>query len=471
MFKSKLFDVLCTLDENEYRRFGEFVASPFFNKSRVLIKLHSVYGKFHPIFKGENFTKEDIFKKLQPGKRYNEAVLRNYNSDMLALAEKFLSQLNINRSSQNHYKHLLNELNIRNIHSLFESNYKAALAELESSPRRDTSYHYDRHFIKQEKDLYNGFMRSFSAEDKRESEVSFINFFLSVLLEMYAYIINQRDVLRIKYDITLFDELVGIVEAKSGMLAPVVLMHFNRLMLHSTRDEKYYLLLKQQVEKHGSMMETVNHFDAYICLINYVRWHKDMDLAETTRELFELRKNIIEKNIFIGKNHISLNMFLNQVRSGLRLGEFEWVYRFIETYKERLLETERHNTYHFSLGLYYYETGKYNEALKNLLLITGGSINMLEIKNLTARIHWQQNNFDMIPSALSAYKQYIAKNRKLEKSIVEVHSGFIAVMEKLFRYKYDGKKINLAELKKEAEDSAIVYKNWVIEAIDNARGF
>ncbi len=466
MIKSKLFVLLETLSKDELDKFGDFLRSPFFNKSAPLVKLFSVYRKYYPEFNNKNFTKEKVFAAAFPGKNFKEALLRNYNSDLLKLGEDFLIQLNLNRSEITPKRHLLSELNMRNIHSLFESSYKSALKKLENSESRDTSYHYDRYFIKQEKDLYNSFMKNFSPGDKKDSEESFINFFLSVLMEMYAYIINQRDVLKVKYDFILFDELVKLVESKSGMLAPVVLMHFNRLMLHHTGQEKYYLLLKEQADKHGSLTETVNHFDTYICLINYVRKYKDTEKTETIRELFELRKIIIEKNILVGENYISHNVFHNQVKSGLKLKEFEYVRNFIESYKGRLLESVRHNTYHYSLATYYYETGNNRDALKHLLLITGSSFDILEIKNLAARIYWQENDFDLISSSLASYKQYIAKNRKLDKDKAKNHSGFIAMMEKLFRYKYDGKKIDLGELKKEALNSAIVYKKWVVDSID-----
>lgn len=466
MFKSKLFDLLSSLDETEYKRFGEFIASPFFNKSKVLIKFHSAYGKFFPVFKDEKFTKENIFKIVFPGKNFSEAVLRNYNSDMLTLAEQFLVYCNISRNANNYHKHLLNELNQRNIHSLFTGNYNLALKTLEESVNRDTSYHFDRYFIKQEKDLFNSYMKSFSAEDKRDSELSFINYFLTVLSEMYAYIINQREVLKIKYEFILFDELSRLIESNSLILDPVVLMHYNRLMLHHTGQEKYYLLLKEQVLKQGSLTDTVNHYDTYICLINYVKKHKNFESMETLRELFELRRIIIEKNILIGKNYLSHNVYHNQVKTGLKLKEFEWVKYFIENFKNKISEDVRDNTYHFCKASYYYETGNNQNSLKHLMLIKGNSDNYPEIKNMTTRIYWRENDFDMLLRSLTSYRLYISKSRKLKKTDVELHAGFIDAVDKMFRCKYDNKKIDLDVLLNKVSCSNIAQKKWVIDEIN-----
>lgn len=466
MLKSKLFDVLKTFDEAEYREFGDFVASPYFNKSKVLIRLCSIYRKFYPEFRNASFTKHNVYRKLLPGKEYNEGVLRNYNSDLLTLAEKFLADKNICRNNRNYYKQLLNELNLRNINKLFESNYRSALRTLENSESRDTSYHFDRYYIKQEGDVFNSLSKKFSMQDKLDSEESFINYFVSVLLEMYAFIINQSEIFKVKYEFTLFDELINLVESKKGILSPVVLIYYHRLMLNFTGLEKFYLLLKEQAVNHGSLSETENHFDTFICLINYVRKHKDMEAIENIREVFELRKIIIEKNIQTGKNYISHNIFNNQVKSGLKLKEFEWVFNFIESFKDRLLENIRHNTYEYCLAIYYYEIRNYPEALKHISLVSGGSFDLLEVKNLTARICWDMNDFDLVHDNLASYNQYISKNRKLDKNTGRKHKEFINVMESLFKCKYDGKKIDLIELKNKVQTSDIASKKWVTDSIE-----
>lgn len=465
MFKSKLFDILGNLEENEFKKFGEFLASPYFNKSKVLLKLYDAYSKFHPGFSGEKFTKEKIFHKAFPGRLYSEVTLRNYNSDLLQQAETFLAYHNFERNPNTRSIHLLGELNLRNIRPLFESNYSSAVETLEAAQGRDTAYYFDRYRLLREKDDHLSFVNNFAADVKHDSEKCFINYALSALTEMYAYIVNQKTVLKKEYDFLLLNELHNIVNSKPELLEPVVRMHYSRLMLHLTGEEKYYLILKDLAEKNGSLTDTANHFDTYICLINYARKHKDPASPETTRELFELRKVIIEKNILEGKNYLSHNVFYNQVKSGLRLKEYKWVLSFIETYKHKLVDKVKENTYNFCLGYYYYETGDITKALMKLSLVTGKSENTLEVKNLLTKIHWDEDNLDRLAHNMAAYKQYLAKNRKIEAKTVKKHSGFIKVIEKMFKHRYDGKEINIKEMMKQINENDYYEKKWLLEKI------
>ncbi len=465
MLKSRLFDLLGSLNEAEFKKFGEYISSPYFNKSKVLIKLYSIYKKHYPEFSDEGFLKSKIFSKLFPGKPFNESLLRNYNSDLLALGEKFLSQVNFNRNGNNHYRHLLNELNIRGINSLFKSNYGTVMNLLDSSIIKDTMYHYDRYFIKQEKEQNSLNLKELSGEDMRDSEISIINFLFSVMLEMYAYNINQIEVNKIKYDFLILNELITLVESKKHLLDPVVLIHYYRLMLHYTGKPVYFDLLKRQAEEHSDLSGEENHFDTYICLINYVKKFKDMNSTETIRELFDLRKVMIEKYILEGKNFISQNIFLSQVRSAIKLEYYDWLAEFIETYKNSLPENIKHNTYHYSLALYYFSIKKYQEALLNISLISGNVLEPLEIKNLSVRIYWHLNDFERLLSGLLLYKQYLAKNRKIDKVTLKKHKGFTVIMDKLFKYKFDKKNIDLIALEKQADNTEILYNRWLLNEI------
>jgi hypothetical protein len=461
MIKSKLFDVLGSLEENEFRKFGDFIKSPYFNKSKVIIKLYRVYSGFYPEFSGEKFTKMKVFKSAFPGKAFSEVTLRNYNSDMLKLAETFLAYHNFGRNPNNRNVSLLSELNIRNIRPLFESNYISAIKALETAKERDTAYYYNRYRLQQENDSYLSYVNNFSADVKHDCERSVINYTLSVITEMYSYFVNQKTVLKKEYDFLMLDELKELIDKKPGLLEPVVWMHYNRLMLLLTGAEKYYLVLKELAETNGSLTDTTNHFDTYICLINYVRKHKDPESVQTTRELFELRKAIIEKNILEGKNYLSHNVFYNQVKSGLKLKEYKWVLNFIESYKHKLVDRVKENTYNFCLGYYYYETGDITNALMKLSLVTGKSDTSLEVKNLLTKISWDEGNYDRLFLNIAAYRQYLAKNRKLDTKTIKKHTGFIKILEKMFRHRYDGKELNIDEQIKLVKESDYYEKSWL----------
>ena len=63
----KIIQVLRSFNRKDVKRFGEFVASPYFNKNKSVKKLFDVFEKYHPDFDNRNFTLENVYKKVFQG--------------------------------------------------------------------------------------------------------------------------------------------------------------------------------------------------------------------------------------------------------------------------------------------------------------------------------------------------------------------------------------------------------------------
>lgn len=466
MIKSKLFILLKTLSENEIARFGEFLNSPYFNKSKTLIKLFKEYRKSHPDF--ENLTKEKAFSAAFPDKVFNEVLLRNYNSDMLKLAEDFLTQINLNRNNIFLNERLLNELNHRCLYSLFEKNYYSILKSVEDSPYPDVDYFFNKFIITEEKNQ-NTFLQN-KRPDKKEVEdmqESFMNFALAMLCNHCALKANLvRLKLNFKNDYLLLDELSTVIETNQMNLAPVVLMEYYMMKMLRDTSEKYYLLLKEHVYKYGDQMDMVTQYNAFACMSNFIRHYRDRESMDNMRELFEHTKKMIENKVQVAGSFIMDYVYIEQVRYGLRLKEYPWVHNFIMTYKDWLMDKLKDNAYNFCIGLYNFETKNYEQALKHLSMVSKSVYpHQLNVKNLITRIYWDKNDFDMILSTLASYKQFLKKNKKLTQGDIERHTGFINVLEKMFKNKFDGKEIDIEKLKEESLKCEFDSKDWLMGKI------
>ena len=87
MINSKIVEIIRTLDSSEFKRLGKFIESPYFNDNRTPIKLYGFIDKYYPNFDKKNFTKENLYKYLFPGKSYNDSTLRKLLSQMNDKAE------------------------------------------------------------------------------------------------------------------------------------------------------------------------------------------------------------------------------------------------------------------------------------------------------------------------------------------------------------------------------------------------
>jgi len=461
MIKSKLFVILKSLSQPELNRFGKFLNSPFFNESSVLIKLFKEYRKYYPDFEDLDIRK--IFKDAFPSKDFNEALLRNYNSDLLKLGEDFLIQVNLNREATLKPL-LLNELNHRKLYSLFESSYKNAFEELGRSPYRDSDYFRSRYKLLTEKYQYSFRKRNTSELDIDELEKSFVNYCINDLLVQCATRENNRPILDLKNEHLLKGEVLKIVEKNNDIFQHSVLANYYSLRMLLDNSEKYYAVLKNHIDKYGHEMEPLNHYNTYIKMISFNVRNKDG--FERMRENFALTKKIIEKNLAVRNGIIPHAVYTDQVKDGLELQEFKWVYDFIENYKKWLSDDIRENVYNYCIGRYYYYTGNSKKALEHLSKVPKNNyILPLAIRNLIARVQWEESDAGLIAANIAAYRQYISENKKLTKRDISRHSLFINTYSKIFKCKFDGKEFNTSKAKQEVLNGDLPSKEWLLEKI------
>src|SRR3990172_1610228 len=95
MKKNNLTAILSTFTKDEFKRFGKFVASPYFQAERNLVPIYSYLKKYHPVFDSNHLSEEIIFCALYPEKKFepkkSSLIIRVIFSQMTSLAKKFLA--------------------------------------------------------------------------------------------------------------------------------------------------------------------------------------------------------------------------------------------------------------------------------------------------------------------------------------------------------------------------------------------
>ena len=140
MISSKAIDLLKTFSEEEFRKFGLFVNSPYFNKETIQSRFYVILKKHYPHFDNRNFEKEKVFEKLYPGKKYNDGVMRNILSGMLDIEENFIRIQNLQENEIGSEIALMKELSDRKMDKLFERAEKQTETILNSRKVKDEKF-------------------------------------------------------------------------------------------------------------------------------------------------------------------------------------------------------------------------------------------------------------------------------------------------------------------------------------------
>src|SRR5689334_19668997 len=91
MINAKIFDVLKTFSKEDFVKFGEFINSDYFNKSEMLRNLYEAIGDFSAKLDDEKLTREYLFEKLYPGKKYREGTIVNLLSGLYKVSEEYIA--------------------------------------------------------------------------------------------------------------------------------------------------------------------------------------------------------------------------------------------------------------------------------------------------------------------------------------------------------------------------------------------
>lgn len=317
-----------------------------------------------------------------------------------------------------------------------------------------------------QKDIFNSIINKFSKEDITLSEKSILTFFIIKILELQNYILYQSKVLGLDRSLFLNEKFIDTLIKKipdelTGL--PQVRIYYNSYKLELTGNEKYYNELKRLLGKYGSLLKKEEIYNKYIDLIDYIKTKHSTKEIKTNSELFQLRKEIIEKNLLM-ENTIKNMFFLNLVKSGLKIREFEWIYDFINKYQSLLIPKYREITLNLSLALYYFEKAEYEISLSYAAQIKyEDNFYNLQAKNLTVRIFYETDQYDSLLNSIASYRMYLSKNRTLTEEETLSHNLFLNYLDKVLRIREQNKFTKLNDLVFEMHKLNFVNNYWLID--------
>lgn len=138
MKNSRFIKILKTFTREEFKQFGKFINSPFFNTNKTFIKLYGYLKKCYPEFGNTNEAR--VFKYIYPESTFNKKRIRDISSEMLKLCELYLSYKSFSSDEFNININLLKEINPRNIPGIFQHYYNLTKNKLNKNLVGDDFY-------------------------------------------------------------------------------------------------------------------------------------------------------------------------------------------------------------------------------------------------------------------------------------------------------------------------------------------
>ena len=475
MIESKSIGLLRTFSEKEFKEFGLFLNSPFHNKDKVLLSLYRAIKKFYPRFESSWVTKEKIFAKIYPGKKFNDARMRNLLSNLLKRAEEFLVICKVKGDRFKVNSLLAEEFVRRDQRKLFEKKYDKLLLSMEGEIIHDRSYYERKNLLGLiELDHKNRYEKSDVKIDELKLEIYDslrIYFLISAMyleteisnsyLDRFSYGRNPEE----RKELERYLD----VEAEQHNDIIYVKYYYNMYKLGRTQERKHYRELRDIIRGHYSKLNEIDKRNIFTALTNYCYYAANKGETDLQRDHFELYRENVDRGYYRMGKYMTHITYFNTVITGLEVKEFKWVDEFIENYISELEEQRRDNAYSFCRALYFYHINNFDGALEMASKVVSDEMTYKhQLKSLYLKIYYDMNEIEPFYSNIDGYKHFINSERYVTAPTKPVFLNYINFAKKLFDIKnrIDEREYDFVKLKEEViNEKAMINKPWLLQKI------
>ena len=465
----KVYDVLVHFNIYELNRLGKFLSSPYFNRNEKIIKLFNVFDRSLRLSETLSINRGEAWIEATGEKEYSDQKFRKLCSDLLRLVEQFLVQEAFEQNPLHKADYLLQAIHERRIDTLTRGSIGTAHRLSEQYYFRPASYYYYQYAF--ERTIYS--MKGTEIDRSKVINLEEIagnldTFFIAEKLRYYCYAVARRPIIDWEYDFLFMDQIIEqVTEHGFDQITPINLYYQIYLTQHFPEEKAHYDKLKQLIDKHISELPSLEAKEILDAAFNYCIQRINTGEVTYTREIFELYKQSISTELLFVNGILDPWNFRNVVVSGLRLGEYDWVEKFIEEYQDRIDEKYRVNTVSFHLANLFFYQKRYDKVLELLREVEyeDPSFNR-NSKTMLLATYYELDEIEPLISLLSSFAVYLRRSKNIAAQRKEQYLNLIKFTRQLIRTPINDKDA-LTKLRNRIEETEpIVNKGWLLSKVD-----
>ncbi len=471
----KIIEALKSLDKKEFKKFGEYVYSPIFNKNENIRKLFDAFSKYHPAFDNRNLTIETIFKKVFPKRKFDYFKISNIISDLYKLFESYLYFIGLEKDKILNKFYLLRELNERELGDAYEKAEKSYKKDIDNLKIKDENYFYHLYKYYSESLNYNISQKPVDHPKIIQAEFdNYLHYSTATLLKLYMYMHHIKKQNKVEFNMEMFENFSNYVKEKDFEDNPSYMVYKGIMMLELHKDRKHFLQLKEIKKKYAGrisaeVLENVLIFMNAYCA-EMINKYGDESFY---REEFDLLKEMIDRKIYTPESIIYPN-FINIYKSGCIVGEYEWSENLLKEYQKYFPDKDRDNIINICHGFANYRKKDYEAAIECFSKTNfQWFILKMFVKTMTLRSYYEKGMFEQALTFIDSFKHYIKYDDKLLEEHKYAHGLYLRYTTTLIKIKLDrdekSKSYAVNKLKKEIDSmntNSFGVKSWLVKKIN-----
>lgn len=459
----------------ELLEFEKFIKSPFFNTSERVTSLFFYLKNLYPAINENHITKENIFKTVYSGKKYDDQNTRKLISDFNRIFEKYLAYKSFEKDKSAYNSYLSASLKEAGDKKLFNATIKKILSESDNSFNRESDYYYYRYKI--ENDVYYANFDAYKPglpkiiKDKSK-DTDYLFAFMK--LHIYNEVLNIETAMKRKldFDYSYYDSIIDFVNQNikeiKGKHPDLYVIYLRTLMYKHAEDfthvEELIKYVKKNVKKFNK--EKLNFYYTFAAAF-YWEFYNRGDLS-IIPALFSIYDLMMKADSLIMYNKVFAADFNCIVLVGLHTGKYDWLENFIYKYGSYLDKEIKKDLVNLALARLHFRKKDFEKAISFASKVKSSSpIYYVNINFIVGKSFFEQNDIKSLEYILDNLNHYKLRNKLINKDLIDNINVFNFYMTRLINLYDSNDENSFIELKNfiKKEKRFIPDKRWLIEKI------
>ena len=475
MLQHKILQLLSRLEADEFKGFQRFLQSPFFNSNARILTFYNQLKKYYPEFDSPKLSREKLFAKIYPNKKYHYQQFANLISELTRLTEEYLIQLAFKKDQFQRRKKLIESYGQRNLYDLYQKETHAYLQQLsEVGTIEDHQQRYlllnDWYFHPLTEKNQSSFIQSGLLVKELDQ------FYLQAKLLLAVELKNREKLFKEKHDFLLLPALIALAKQKEDN--PTIYFYYLFLQLVEKPTSENYQILKKYFLENAEKVNRELNISSFRILNNYCLLAIRNGKKLYAKEHLELYQIGIEKNLILINQTITPFSYLNAITSGILCDQIEWVKTFITQYQQYLNNNFKAETVTLGKALIAFAEENY-ELITDLLPSAKFNLlrNSISAKSLLVRAYFEMalkddSYFDLFTYNLSAFSKYLQRVKNLGEHPLKAHQNFVNLLGKFYKIlsQFKPKETDLDELLATVKTTQpLSSPRWLINRIEKSK--
>ncbi len=419
MYKSKLTELIKTLDSNQIEAARKWVNSPVHNRHKEVVKLFDfLFSRQH--YTALSLNKKRAFSYIYPKREFDDLRLRHLMTLGVSILEDFVS---FSIHHVNKFEQKISLVSYCRLHKN-ENLSKKYLRKIIREQKRNTLHSKKTH--------YEGYKLSkeiiFSSENENPSKnlkQLFRHHSHSFVIETLQLAVNNFSTIENTEEIPFFDIILSKIKAGAYKDSPLVKLYYSCYnLLNKPLSFKLFKDLKKDLINQRQVLALSEQTELFSFIIKFCTERLDSKKHNYLIELFDLYELGLESRIFIDSRGFNPEIYLDILSTCLALKNHIRAASFVNEHTGMLTKNLQPPFNRYARAMLLYSKGVYKSAA--MLLSADFADNRLTYASgvLLLKIHYENNSWDNFEKTSHSFRTLI-KSKNTCKELQKSYCGFI----------------------------------------------